>query len=120
MRQALGLESIVESVGVSEISEADVIRSEHEVAEVSSELTEVQQDIKAVSSYHDLIERIEPDASSSVITTEAIYIGLERILNKHNVYVDEVMPSLENWSINPNYTMETLYFPLLLMGKHLH
>ena len=104
MRQALGLESIVESVGVSEISEADVIRSEHEVAEVSSELTEVQQDIKAVSSYHDLIERIEPDASSSVITTEAIYIGIERILNKHNVYVDEVMPSLENWSINPNYT----------------
>lgn len=93
----LGIEDYAVEV-TPPVTESEMTQSFHEMDEVINQSTEVQQDIKTVSSYVEIIENMNTNNSNTIITTEAIYIGLEHVLNKHQIKVDELFPSLESWS----------------------
>lgn len=105
LRYTLGLEStdyLLEPEVTEEVAnqlEVDYIKSEHELATSSQELDKLQTDISTVSSYHEFIKK---EDELDTVTVEAIYIGLDSLLAKHQITTNEVYPSLESWEYNPS------------------
>ena len=106
LRRALGLESMTEPTVMSPVTEAEMIQAGYDADDAFEEYINVEQDIKAVSGYQDIIDRVDPSDVNNVVTAEAIYIGLEHILNKHNVHVTELYPSLEGWDNTSSYARQ--------------
>lgn len=110
LRYTLGLEStdyLLEPEVANQL-EVDYIKSKHELATSSQELDELQTDINTVCSYHEFIKK---EDELDTVTVEAIYIGLDSLLAKHQITTSEVYPSLESWEYNPSgsraITLET-------------
>lgn len=99
--QALGIENYIEPEVLPPVTEVEMIQSHHELNEALNEVSTVEQDIKTVAGYTDIIERVDPSDINNAVTTEAIYIGLEHTLTKHKIQVGELFPSLESWSFTP-------------------
>ena len=98
LRITLGLESAYIDA-VPEVDETqfevEYIQSQHDLETAGNDLTKIQSDIGTVSQYQEIVSN--PEIETNAVATEAIYIGLEHILNKHGIKTEEWYPSLENW-----------------------
>lgn len=105
LRQALGLESgVLDEPVNTEVTETDYVRSQHELEVAIDATDKTIADINTVSSYTDFISK--SDIENNQIAVEAIYIGLEHILNKHQITTTEYFPSLESWDTRGSYNKQ--------------